>query len=119
MRILERDPAAATALNGAGRSALHCVATRTGAMPCTRAAVMRALLAAAPRMAIAQDADGLTPLALAVDAGNAESVALLARAVPVAALAREAYLDGTPLHRAGTPASLASCFFCICLLASS
>ncbi|CAB3246127.1 unnamed protein product [Arctia plantaginis] len=76
--ILNKDPAAVHVRDRGLRCALHyCASSGAGASAAARAACADRVLMAAPALADARDADGLTPLHLAVVHGNVPLVQTL------------------------------------------
>ncbi|XP_028159650.1 ankycorbin isoform X1 [Ostrinia furnacalis] len=75
---LNKDPASVRVRDRGLRCALHyCASSGAGASPAARAACADRVLMAAPALADARDADGLTPLHLAVVHGNVPLVQTL------------------------------------------
>ncbi|XP_041969106.1 ankycorbin [Aricia agestis] len=85
VEILNADPSSVRVRDRGLRSALHyCASSGAGASGAARAACADRVLMAAPALADARDADGLTPLHLAVVHGNVPLVqALLAAGADV------------------------------------
>ncbi|XP_026734654.1 protein phosphatase 1 regulatory subunit 12A isoform X2 [Trichoplusia ni] len=76
--ILNKDPASVRVRDRGLRCALHyCASSGAGASQAARAACADRVLMAAPALANARDADGLTPLHLAVVHGNVPLVQTL------------------------------------------
>ncbi|KAJ8724028.1 hypothetical protein PYW07_008008 [Mythimna separata] len=76
--ILNKDPASVRVRDRGLRCALHyCASSGAGASQAARAACADRVLMAAPALADARDADGLTPLHLAVVHGNVPLVQTL------------------------------------------
>ncbi|KPI92406.1 Ankyrin repeat, PH and SEC7 domain containing protein secG [Papilio xuthus] len=75
--ILNKDPSSARVRDRAQRCALHYCAASGAARAAARAACADRVLMAAPALADARDADGLTPLHLAVVHGNVPLVQTL------------------------------------------